>query len=617
VSGVGHYDGDVSDIDPHSILKTTFGYDAFRDLQEPIIDRVIAGGDAAVLMPTGGGKSLCFQIPSIARPGVGIIISPLIALMQDQVEALCEAGVRAAFVNSTLPAYLAREIEQQMIDGAFDMVYIAPERLATESFLACLDQTSIALFAIDEAHCVSQWGHDFRPEYRRLDILHRRYPGIPRIALTATADEPTRAEILEHLQLPVDGLFVSGFDRPNIRYEVAAKSNARQQLLKFVQTRHDGESGIVYCMSRKKTEQIAEFFVDQGIKALSYHAGMSAEDRQANQRQFINEDGLVMVATIAFGMGIDKPDVRFVAHLDLPKSLESYYQETGRAGRDGLPADAWMCYGYGDAVFIRQMVERSESPSDRKRLEHQKLNTLLGFCESADCRRAILLRYFGEEHDGACGNCDTCTSPVETYDGTTEAQKALSNIFRTGQCFGAAYLADVLIGKDDERIGRNGHELITTFGIGTEHDRKGWLSVYRQLVASGLVQAEPEHGGLYLTEDAKPVLVGDKIVRLRRDPVPIKAPRKSKSKKRGGRSVDQVLESSLDRDLFEVLRQTRLELAEKKNVPPYVIFHDKTLIEMVLQKPGSLDTMAEVSGVGASKLKKYGQAFLDVITEYA
>ena len=605
------------DATPQQILQDVFGYESFRGLQEPIIERVIDGGDALVLMPTGGGKSLCYQVPSIIRDGTGLIVSPLIALMQDQVDALCEAGVRATFINSSLPPAEAHRIEREMIEGAYDLVYVAPERLATASFLEVLGRTKLALFAIDEAHCLSQWGHDFRPEYRRLDLLHRRFPDVPRLALTATADEQTRDEILQHLELPAEGLFVSGFDRPNIRYEVVNKSNARQQLLRFIQSRHDGESGIVYCMSRKKTEQTAEFLSGKGVAAIPYHAGMPAEQRQAHQQRFIREEGLVIVATIAFGMGIDKPDVRYVAHLDLPKSLEAYYQETGRAGRDGLPADAWMCYGYGDAVFIRQLVERSEAPPDRKQLEHRKLNALLGYCESADCRRAVLLRYFGERRDGGCDHCDTCCHPVQTYDGTTEAQKALSNIYRTGQCYGASYLADVLVGKDDERIGRNGHESISTFGIGTEHDRKGWLGVYRQLVAAGLVLVEPQHGGLMLKEEALPVLQGERKVRLRLDPKPAKPPKKNRSRSRGGRSMDQVLESSLDRDLFEQLRTKRSELATRRNVPPYVIFHDKTLIEMVLTKPASLETMAEVSGVGKQKLKKYGQAFLEVIVQNA
>ena len=599
--------------DPQTILESVFGYASFRGHQGRVIEHVLAGGDALVLMPTGGGKSLCYQIPAIAREGAGIVVSPLISLMQDQVEALREANVKAAFVNSTLSATAARQVESDMVAGKYDLVYVAPERLTLPSFLERLDRTKIALFAIDEAHCVSEWGHDFRPEYRQLDVLHARYPGVPRIALTATADAPTRRDILEHLQLGEAGLFVSGFDRPNVRYEVVPKANARQQLLRFIRTRHDGESGIVYCMSRKKVEQTVEWLRSQSVRALPYHAGLEKAVRQEHQQRFQREDGLVMVATIAFGMGIDKPDVRFVAHLDLPKSLEAYYQETGRSGRDGLPADAWMCYGFGDAVFIRQMVERSEAPGERKRVEHLKLNALLGYCESAECRRAVLLRYFGEEHPGRCGNCDTCLCPVETYDGTTEAQKALSNVYRTGQRFGAAYLADVLLGADEPRIRGNGHERLSTFGIGRELDRNGWMSVYRQLVAAGMLLVDAGHGGFELTERAWPLLKGKETFRLRRDPVPVK----TKGKTKRGDTAEGALESSLDRDLFEALRAKRLEIAQGRNVPPYVIFHDRTLLEMVREKPGSLGSLAEITGVGESKLEKYGDTFLEVIRKVA
>jgi ATP-dependent DNA helicase RecQ len=599
--------------DPRRVLETVFGYPTFRGRQEEIIRHVVAGGDALVLMPTGGGKSLCYQIPAIVREGTAIVVSPLIALMQDQVEALREAGVAATFINSTLQAGVARDRERALEDGRWDLVYVSPERLLSAAFLELLDRCELALFAIDEAHCVSQWGHDFRPEYRGLDVLARRFPQVPRIALTATADEPTRREILEHLSLPRAGLFVAGFDRPNIRYQVVAKTSAARQLLAFLRARHDGEAGIVYCLTRAKVEETAERLAAEGLRAVPYHAGLDRAVRERNQRRFQEEDGVVVVATIAFGMGIDKPDVRFVAHLDLPKSLEAYYQETGRAGRDGLPADAWLCYGLADAVRIRQLVERSDAPAERKRIEQQKLSTLLGYCESAECRRAILLRYFGESHPGGCGNCDTCLEPVATWDGTVAAQKALSNVYRTGQRFGAAYLTSVLLGEEDERVRRNGHARLSTFGIGAELDRGAWISVHRQLVAAGLLEVEAEHGGLRLAGDAWPLLRGERALRLRHD-LGAKPARVERASRRG-RSIDSVLAEPRDRDLFEALRQRRLELARERSVPPYVIFHDRTLIEMVLRRPASPSAMAAVPGVGARKLDEYGEAFLAVIGE--
>jgi ATP-dependent DNA helicase RecQ len=602
------------DRDPRRVLETVFGYPTFRGRQEEIVRHVIAGGDALVLMPTGGGKSLCYQIPAIVRSGAGIVVSPLIALMQDQVEALREAGVAATLINSTLTPAVARERERALLAGRFDLVYVSPERLLTDPFLELLDRSPLALFAIDEAHCVSQWGHDFRPEYRGLDVLARRYPKVPRIALTATADEPTRREILEHLSLPRAGLFVAGFDRPNLRYEVVAKTNAPRQLVSFLRARHDGEAGIVYCLTRAKVEETAERLAAEGVRAVPYHAGLDREVRERNQRRFQEEDGLVVVATIAFGMGIDKPDVRFVAHLDLPKSLEAYYQETGRAGRDGLPADAWMCYGLADAVRIRQLVERSDAPAERKRIEHRKLSTLLGYCESAECRRAILLRYFGESHAGGCGNCDTCLQPVATWDGTEPARKALSNVYRTGQRFGAAYLTSVLLGEEDQRVTRNGHTRLSTFGIGAELDRSAWLSVHRQLVAAGLLEVEAEHGGLRLAPDAWPLLRGERSLRLRRDLAPRAARAAGAAERsRRGRSVDALLRAQVDRDLFEALRQRRLELARERGVPPYVIFHDRTLLEMVHSRPRTLAAMAAVPGVGEHKLAEYGEAFLAVV----
>jgi ATP-dependent DNA helicase RecQ len=504
---------------PLELLNRVFGYPSFRGAQQRIIEHVSAGGDALVLMPTGGGKSLCYQIPALLRPGTGIVVSPLIALMQDQVDALRQLGVRAAFLNSSLMPDEQQRVEQALLDGALDLLYVAPERLLTERFLALLDRVRPALFAIDEAHCVSQWGHDFRPEYIQLDRLHQRWPDIPRIALTATADAPTRNEIVTRLQLGQAELFVSSFDRPNIRYRIVEKTQPRRQLLDFLRAEHPNDAGIVYCLSRRRVDETAEFLRAQGFDAIAYHAGHPPEERRARQARFIQGDNVVVVATIAFGMGIDKPDVRFVAHLDLPKSVEAYYQETGRAGRDGLPADAWLCYGLSDVVMLRQFIDKGEGEERFKRVEHHKLDALIGLCESIECRRRTLLNYFGERLPEPCGNCDTCLTPVETWDGTEAARKALSCMFRTGQKFGAAHLTDVLLGKDTARIRKFGHERVSTFGIGRELKADQWKSVYRQLVAAGLAAVDVEgFGGLRLTEAARPVLRGEQPVRLRKDP---------------------------------------------------------------------------------------------------
>ncbi len=594
---------------PLEILRSVFGYDSFRGAQAEIIDHVINGGDALVLMPTGGGKSLCYQIPALCRSGVGVVVSPLIALMQDQVSALRQVGVRAAALNSSVPYSEMVEIERQMRAGEIDMVYVAPERLMTDAFLTQLERCPLALFAIDEAHCVSQWGHDFRPEYLQLAALHERFPHIPRIALTATADGPTRREIVEKLGLAQGAHFVAGFDRPNIRYHVAPKgSSAKAQLLSFLKG-HRGNSGIVYRLSRNKVEETAEWLKGEGFNALPYHAGLDKDVRARNQDRFIKEDGVIMVATIAFGMGIDKPDVRFVAHLDLPKSMEAYYQETGRAGRDGLPSDAWMVYGMQDVARLRQMVEESEANEAKKRLEHRKLDALLGYCETTRCRRQVLLDYFSD-HCEPCGNCDTCLEPVESFDGTVAAQKALSCVYRTGQIFGAGHVIDVLTGADGERVRKLGHDKLSTFGIGSDFTKEEWRSIFRQLVAAGLLRVDVEgHGSLSLTEACREVLRGERQVSFRRDPV------RSKKAGRSERSRG-VLEDPGDEELFQELRKLRLDLARDQGVPPYVIFHDATLVEMAREKPRDEWELSRLSGVGRTKLESYGDVFLDVISRY-
>ncbi len=594
-------------------LRHVFGFDSFRGEQGHVVDHVTDGGDALVLMPTGGGKSLCYQLPALLREGTAIVVSPLIALMQDQVEALRQLGVRAAYLNSTLSAGEASEIERQLLDGDLDLVYVAPERLLTPRFLSLLERTTIALFAIDEAHCVSQWGHDFRPEYRKLTLLHERWPDIPRIALTATADAPTRREIVERLKLENARQFVSSFDRANIRYRVEHKHDARRQLADFLEA-HVGDAGIVYCLSRRKVDTMAEYLAGRGITALPYHAGLDATTRANHQRRFLHEDGVVIVATIAFGMGIDKPDVRFVAHLDLPKSMEGYYQETGRAGRDGEPAEAWLAYGLGDAVLLQKMIADGDSSDERKQLERRKLDALIGYCESTGCRRQTLLAYFGEPHPGACGNCDNCLDPPKSWDGTVAAQKAMSCAYRTGQMFGAAHLVDVLRGGDTAKVRQFGHDTLSTYGIGSDLDATQWRSVYRQLVAAGLLEVDIEgHGALRLTADSGPVLKGKRTVTLRTDPP-------AKSRKRG-RTARTAHTAPPIADLppeaitcFESLRSWRAEAAREQGVPAYVIFHDRTLREIATVQPADLDALATITGVGAGKLERYGEAVLQLLS---
>jgi ATP-dependent DNA helicase RecQ len=602
---------------PQQILYDVFGYSAFRGEQQAIVEHVASGGDALVLMPTGGGKSLCYQLPALLRRGVGIVVSPLIALMQDQVDALNQLGVQAAYLNSSLDADASREVCKRLLRGELNLLYVAPERLLMSSFLSMLEQlqasSGLALFAIDEAHCVSQWGHDFRPEYRGLTILHERFPAVPRIALTATADAPTRGEIVERLALEQARQFVASFDRPNIRYRVTQKNNARQQLQAFLQTEHANDAGIVYCLSRRKVDETAAWLQQSGWDALPYHAGLDSAVRNANQRRFLREEGVIMVATVAFGMGIDKPNVRFVAHLDLPKSMEGYYQETGRAGRDGLPADAWMAYGLGDVVSMRQMLAGGDAPEERKRLEMHKLDALLGYCESTACRHQSILRYFGEQHPGNCDQCDNCLTPVDTWDATEPARMALSCVFRTGQRFGAGHLIDVLLGKPTAQVEKFRHQQLTTFGIGQQLVQAQWSSVYRQLVAAGLLNVEMEaYGGLHLTEAARPVLRGESVVWLRRDAEP--AARKPSTVERGARAREAYAGASED-PLWQALKARRLELAREQGVPPYVIFHDSTLLEILNQRPRTLTDMGRISGVGQAKLARYGDAFLRIVEE--
>jgi len=597
---------------PLDLLRRIFGHREFRGEQARIVEQVASGGDALVLMPTGGGKSLCYQLPALLREGCGIVVSPLIALMQDQVEALRQLGVQAAFLNSSLDATEAAAVERQLLAGELDLLYVAPERLLTPRFLSLLDRARIALFAIDEAHCVSQWGHDFRKEYRELTVLHERWPEVPRIALTATADEPTRHEIAERLALEGAERFVSSFDRPNIRYRVVQKDNAVRQLRDFLLGRGD-QSGIVYAFSRKRVDSIAEQLRELGFNALPYHAGMDAASRAANQRRFLQEDGIVMVATIAFGMGIDKPDVRFVAHVDLPKSVEGYYQETGRAGRDGEPAEAWLCYGLGDTINLRQLIQQSDAGEERKRLELRKLDALLGYCESTACRRHSLLGWFGEAHPGACGNCDNCLEPPQSWDGTIAARKALSCVYRSGQRFGAAHVIDVLRGVTSERVQQLGHDSLSTWAIGSDLDERQWRSVFRQLVANGLLEADA-HGALHLTDAAGPVLRGERSLHFR-----VEQPKQPRRKRdRAASGADQEFDLAPEALIrFNALRTWRANTAREQNVPAYVIFHDSTLRAIATNAPEDIDELARIPGIGASKLDRYGEDVLQQLFDAA
>ena len=590
-----------------SILQSTFGYATFRPSQKEIIETIINGNNALVLMPTGGGKSLCYQVPALAMRGCGVVISPLIALMQDQVDALRVVDVNASFLNSTLSAAETRQIETDLLNNNLDLLYIAPERLKTDRTMELLQKAEISLFAIDEAHCVSQWGHDFRSDYLRLSVLNDLFPNTPRIALTATADERTRIEIAKCLTLENATHFVTSFDRPNIRYRITLKNSPRNQLLKFLKEEHPYDAGIVYCLSRKKTEETASWLSAEGFNALPYHAGLPTATRSNNQAAFLREEGIIVVATIAFGMGIDKPDVRFVAHLDIPKTVESDYQETGRAGRDGEAANAWMVYGLQDVIKLRQMMQTSEGSEQYKRAEQYRLNSMLGLCEITSCRRQTLLNYFGEELDEPCGNCDTCLEPVITWDGTEAAQKALSAAYRTGQRFGANHLIDVLEGNSTAKVIQFGHDKLPTFGIGTELNGNGWRSVFRQLVARGYLTVDVEgYGALLLDEQARPLLRGEQKIELRKD-----THKASKSKQ----VRQKPLADNINPELFEALRARRTKLATQQGVPPYVIFHDKTLLEIAEYMPQDMAQFSQINGVGDSKLEKYGEEFLTVVQD--
>ncbi|WBU37428.1 DNA helicase RecQ [Homoserinibacter sp. YIM 151385] len=596
---------------PLDVLRRVFGYEEFRGQQSSIIDRVVGGGDALVLMPTGGGKSLCYQIPALVRRGTGVVVSPLIALMQDQVDALSAVGVRAAFLNSTQDPDERRLVEQELQAGEIDILYLAPERLKLESTLSLLDRVDVSVFAIDEAHCVSQWGHDFRPDYLALSVLHERWPAVPRIALTATATEATRHEIAQRLELGDAEWFVSSFDRPNIQYRIESKAQPLQQLLRLVRTEHPGDAGIVYCLSRKSVEKTADALVAEGIPALPYHAGLDAGIRRRNQARFLREEGIVMVATIAFGMGIDKPDVRFVAHLDLPKSVEGYYQETGRAGRDGLPSTAWLAYGLQDVVQQRRMIDESEGDLAHRRRLSSHLDAMLALCETVECRRVQLLGYFGQPSI-ACGNCDTCLAPPEAWDGTVPAQKLLSTIVRLdrerNQRFGAGHLIDILLGRDNDRIRQNRHDELKTYGIGEELSEQEWRGVVRQLLAQGILAVQGEYGVLGITQEAPAVLAGEREVRLRREPERVVKRAKSKA-------AAELPSEALP--LFERLREWRAGVARELGVPAYIVFGDATLRGISLVTPASIEELGGISGIGEKKLEQYGADVLAVVAAHA
>ncbi|TLF70780.1 DNA helicase RecQ [Nocardia asteroides NBRC 15531] len=595
------------------MLRRVFGYDSFRGDQAAIVEQVVSGGDALVLMPTGGGKSLCYQVPSLVRPGVGVVVSPLIALMQDQVDALSALGVRAGFLNSTQSLDERRTVEAQFVAGELDLLYLAPERLRLEATLRLLDRGTVALFAIDEAHCVSQWGHDFRPDYLALSLLHERWPDVPRIALTATATEKTRAEIVERLDLGGAKQFVSSFDRPNIQYRIESKNRADRQLLEFIRAEHPGDAGIVYCLSRNSVEKTAALLNENGVRAVPYHAGLDNRTRAENQARFLREDGLIVVATIAFGMGIDKPDVRFVAHLDLPKSVEGYYQETGRAGRDGQPSTAWMVYGLNDVVQQRKMIDSSEGDAAHRRQLQLHLDAMLALCETVGCRRVQLLQYFGQS-GRACGNCDVCLNPPETWDGTVPAQKLLSTVLRLkrerGQAFGAGHVIDILLGKANPKITQHRHHELSVFGIGTDLRDTEWRGVVRQLLAGGLLAVQGEYGVLAMTDAGNEVLFEGRQVPMRREPE--RAARPARAARSAKATVDLA---ASDVPVFERLRAWRAATAKEQGVPAYVVFHDATLRDIVARKPGSLAELGSVGGVGENKLARYGEGVLAALAE--